>query len=116
MESIFYFIGIIFAIFLAIYFVDLGHRIQDGTLISSGLRQATPSPASKLPSATPKQLYRYPRAKICPLCKAELEPHDVLVATIFDEVNESGKQRVLIHGCKFCHRRESKNSANEISL
>lgn len=107
METLFYFIGLIIAIFVAIYFMDTAHRIQDGTLI--GKRQGMPpSHAPKKGSNTPKQ--SYPRPKICPACGAHLEPHDVLVATMFDEKTENGRQRVLIHGCKYCHKRENKSS------
>lgn len=109
MEVIYYFIGIILAIVLMIYFVDMSHRIQDGKLLKGDKKPLGEDTSSVAKEA--KLQYRYPRAKVCPLCKAELEQHDVLVATIFDEVNESGRQRVLIHGCKYCNQRESKESA-----
>lgn len=101
MESLLYFVGFIIAIFIIIYSMDTVHRFQDGTLLKKSGRQ--PDDAAK--STASRKSYTYPRAKICPLCKAELEQHDVLVATIFDEVNERGKQRVLIHGCKYCKSR-----------
>jgi hypothetical protein len=109
-DTLLYFIGVIIAIFVAIYFMDTAHRIQDGTLV--GKRQGMP-PSRGSPKGPDAPKPSYPRPKICPVCGAHLEPHDVLVATMFDEKTENGRQRVLIHGCKYCHKREGKAGSAE---
>jgi hypothetical protein len=60
-------------------------------------------------SGSPKvsrEIYHYPRTKVCPCCGARLEQHDALFASMDDEKNSEGKHRVFIHGCRYCHRQD----------
>lgn len=116
MDTFFYFIGIVAAIAITIYFVDGTHRMKDKFKGSPKQKSKGIRNNSRNGSQKKENLYQYPRAKICPCCGAHLEQHEVLVATMYDEKNGDGKQRVLIHGCRYCHKRDKKKSYSEIEI
>jgi len=68
------------------------------------------APASPpAPTVNPDRIdyFRMPRppgARICPLCGKELTHFEALYAS---EVEEDGKKKILIHGCRYCYKNES---------
>jgi hypothetical protein len=47
---------------------------------------------------------RSPGTRLCPLCGRELTKYEALYAS---EVEEDGKKKILIHGCRYCYKETS---------
>jgi hypothetical protein len=53
-------------------------------------------------SGCPRCLPPLSRPRACPVCKAELGPHEFLTASVFDRSRESAKPHVHVLGCNRC--------------
>ena len=55
-------------------------------------------------SGCPQCLPPSSRRRTCPVCRANLAPHELLIARIFDRSKENRKPHVHVLGCTRCHR------------
>jgi|RifCSP16_2_1023846.scaffolds.fasta_scaffold230705_2 CRISPR/Cas system-associated protein Cas10 (large subunit of type III CRISPR-Cas system) len=110
MSSILYLIGLIIG---ATVFIYLYSSYQSGKEKFKEMRGQKNPPA---PTVNPERvdyfsISRVPGTRLCPLCGKELSKYEALYAS---EVEEEGKKKILIHGCKYCYKdKEDKGSSNK---
>jgi CRISPR/Cas system-associated protein Cas10 (large subunit of type III CRISPR-Cas system) len=110
MSAILYLIGLIIG---ATVFIYLYSSYQSGRETLKEMRGRKNPPA---PTVNPERVdyFNIPRApgtRLCPLCGKELSKYEALYAS---EVEEEGKKKILIHGCKYCYKeKEDKGSSNQ---
>jgi hypothetical protein len=100
MAWLLYLVGLIIgaAVFLYIY-----STIRSGKEKFDAYRDRKSPPA---PSVNPdlidsSSMKRPPGTRLCPLCGRELTKYEALYAS---EVEEDGKKKILIHGCRYCYK------------
>ncbi|OHD65914.1 MAG: hypothetical protein A2176_03675 [Spirochaetes bacterium RBG_13_51_14] len=100
MTALLYLIGIIIG---ATVFIYLYSSYQSGKEKLREMREPKEPPS---PSVNPEiidyfSIKREPGTRLCPLCGKELTKYEALYAS---EVEEQGKRKILIHGCRYCYK------------
>lgn len=100
MSEILYLIGLIIG---ATVFIYLYSSYQSGKEKLKEIREKKNPPEQ---TVNPERVdyFSIPRApgtRLCPLCGTELSKYEALYAS---EVEEGGKKKILIHGCRYCYK------------
>lgn len=105
MTSLLYLVGLIIG---AAIFIYLYSTFQTGKEKIRDYREKK-NPATPPPSLNPERvdyfsIKRAPGTRLCPLCGSELSKYESLFAS---EVEEQGRKKIRIHGCRFCYKEDS---------
>lgn len=102
MTSLLYLAGLIIG---AAIFIYLYSTYQSGKAKVREYREKKNPPAPLNPERVDYlSIKRAPGARLCPLCGSELTRYDSLFAS---EVEERGKKKIRIHGCRYCYKEDS---------
>ena len=101
MSALLYLIGLIIG---ATVFIYLYSSYQQGKEKLKEIRgQSKPAPTMNPDMVDFFAIKRAPGARLCPLCGKELTKYEALYAS---EVEEQGKKKILIHGCRYCYKEQ----------
>ncbi|HOS38954.1 MAG TPA: hypothetical protein PLG31_04415 [Spirochaetota bacterium] len=108
MEYVFYAIGLLVGVLAFLYMVSLYEAGKSKVReIITPDRERGANAVQINPSAVTvnNAVGRHPGERICPLCGSVLTKYEALYATFIDT---EGDRRLLIHGCRYCHRPDEK--------
>jgi hypothetical protein len=111
MNFLFYLIGLLVGVAVFFYFLSLYHSGADAL---AARRNGAPKKEGGMEidaaALDPASQQAYPRERVCPLCAAVLTKYEVLYAS---RVETPGGDKILIHGCRYCHRPGEENGAKQ---
>jgi len=111
MNFLFYLIGLLIGVAVFFYFLSLYHTGADalaGRRAAGQKKDGGMEIDAAAVDAAAQQAY--PRERVCPLCGAVLTKYEVLYAS---RVEMPGGDKILIHGCRYCHRPVEENGVKQ---
>lgn len=107
MSALLYLIGLIIG---ATVFIYLYSSYQQGKEKLKEMRgQSKPAQSMNPDTIDYFAIKRAPGTRLCPLCGKELTKYEALYAS---EVEEEGKKKILIHGCRYCYKDQDASGQN----
>lgn len=102
MSALLYLIGLIIGATIFIYLYSSYQQGKEKLMEMRG--QSKPAPSMNPDMVDYFAIKRAPGTRLCPLCGKELTKYESLYAS---EVEEQGKKKILIHGCRYCYKEET---------
>lgn len=111
MNILLYLIGLLIGVAVFFYFLSLYHSGADALAARRAAGQGKEGGMEiDASSLDPASQQAYPRERVCPLCGAVLTKYEVLYAS---RVEMPGGDKILIHGCRYCHRPGEENGVKQ---
>jgi hypothetical protein len=108
MSALLYLIGLIIGATVFIYLYSGYQRGKDKLKEMRG--QSKPEPSMNPDLVDYFSIKRAPGTRLCPLCGKELTKYESLYAS---EVEEQGKKKILIHGCRYCYKEKETDAGGQ---
>lgn len=101
MTALLYIAGLIIGVAAFLYIMSLMRSGKDKVMEMTGKKSAQKTVVE--PSRIINAPKRAPGSRTCPLCGSALTKYEALYASV--QADSAGK-KILIHGCRYCHKPE----------